>query len=222
MRCVCLKSFGVNDLIFGEPKIGKLRNGKDCKKIPIKVKHQDGAEGVLAFATEPCFSFGVQRDKKYDSYVLPVALCDMNNPTEGQKLMVRSIRDIQSACDPEPKSCLYGDEDSPKLYLKLMHDKDNDKILTRLYEREDVRVKSSGEMLDPKKFLNKFCDVRVVFVIESLFTIDTTTTLRIRTHKVILSILQPRTQGFCLPDFGRQTNSVIRVGRESGKNVLTA
>ena len=26
----------------------------------------------------------------------------------------------------------------------------------------------------------------------------------------------------CLPDFGRQTNSVIRVGRERGKNVLTA
>ncbi len=51
---------------------------------------------------------------------------------------------------------------------------------------------------------------------------------------------QPRTQGFsfhaptslkekpwfrlvtCLPDFGRQTDSVIRVGRERGKNVLTA
>ena len=100
----------------------------------------------------------------------------MDNPTEGQKLLVKTICDIQSACDPEPKSRLYGDEDSPKLYLKLVYDKDNDKILTRFYEREDVRIKSSGEMIDPTKFLNKFCNVRVVFVIESLFTIDTTTT----------------------------------------------
>ncbi len=56
----------------------------------------------------------------------------------------------------------------------------------------------------------------------------------------VLFCSQPRTQGFsfdiptslkekpwfrlvtCLPDFGRQTNSVIRVGRERGKNVLTA
>ena len=63
--CISSEKFNIKDLVFGEPKKGELRDGKSFEKIPISVRRSDGSTGPLNIVTEPCFSFGVQKDSKY-------------------------------------------------------------------------------------------------------------------------------------------------------------
>ena len=134
--CISPEKFDIKDLVFGELTNGEFQDGKSFEKIPISVRRSDGSIGPLIIVTEPCFSFGVQKDSKYDTYTLPLALCDRDESTPGQKLFVKVIRDILSAGDPKPKSCLYGDEGNPILYLRLEYDKRYGEFTTRFYERD--------------------------------------------------------------------------------------
>jgi hypothetical protein len=121
--CISPEKFETKDLVFGEPEKGELRDGKSFEKIPISVRRSDGSIGPLIIMTEPWFSFGIQKDSMYGTYTLPLVLYNKDEVTPGQRLFVKVIRDILSACDPEPKLCLYGDEESPVLYLRFEYDK---------------------------------------------------------------------------------------------------
>ena len=37
-KCTSSENFSTNDLVFGEPKEGELRDGTSFKKIPISVR----------------------------------------------------------------------------------------------------------------------------------------------------------------------------------------
>ncbi len=132
--------------------------------------------------TETCFSFGIQRDSKYDTFTIPLVLYDRNEPTHKQKLFVKTIQDILSACDLKPKSCLYGNEENPIMYLKLDYDKRCGVFDTKFCERDTMENKESTKKIKP----GKYCLAKVTVRIDSVFVANSTT-LQIRAHTVILS-----------------------------------
>ncbi len=104
-KCISPEKFTTEDLCFGDLREGKLPGEKSYERIPISVKHPDGSTGPLIIVTEPCFSFGIQEDKKYGNFTIPLSLYDKGKPTLKQKMFVRTINKIITACDKEPKSC---------------------------------------------------------------------------------------------------------------------
>ena len=185
-KCVSSEKFDINDLVFGELSEGELRDGTNFKKIPISVKRPDGSVGPLIMVSETCFSSGVQKDSKYNTYTIPLMLCDRDEPTHEQKLFVKAIRDIISACDPKPKSCFYGNEDNPILYLKIDFDKRCGEFTTKFYERKTMEDKKSTKEIKPEKYIGKYCLAKVAMRIDSVFVVNSAT-LQIKADTVILS-----------------------------------
>ncbi len=146
-KCISLENFSIEDLEFGEIESGKLRDGTSFEKIPISVRRPDGSTGPLIIVTETCFSLGMKKDTKYNTQSIPLILCDKNKPTQKQKLFVRTIQDIISACIPKPKSCLLSSEENPIMYLKLNYDKIRDEFVTKFYERETMENKDSTKKI---------------------------------------------------------------------------
>ncbi len=185
-KCISSENFSTKDLVFGESKKGELRDGTSFEKIPISVRRPDGFTGPLIIVTETCFSFGIQRDTKYDTFTIPLVLHDKDEPTHKQKLFVKTIRDILSVCEPKPKSCLYGSEENPIMYLKLDYDKRCGVFDTKFCERDTMENKDSTKKIKPEKYVGKYCLAKVAVRIDSVFVANTTT-LQIRAHTVILS-----------------------------------
>ena len=96
------------------------------------------------------------KDKKYGSYTLPLVLYNRDRPTTPQKLFVDVLKKIQSVCEPKPKSCLYGTDQRPTLYPRLIFDK-YDMFVTRLYQRKNIESNEDSTRVEPKKFLDKSC-----------------------------------------------------------------
>ncbi len=185
-KCINPENFSVDDLIFGAPKEGELRDGTSFKKIPISVLRSDGSVGPLIVVSETCFLFGIQKDSKYDTFTIPLVLYDKDEPTQRQRLFVKTIRDILLACEQKPKSCLYGNDDSPIMYLKLDYDKRCGEFITKFCERDDMENKKSTKKIKPEKYVGKYCLAKVAVKIDSIFVANTTT-LQIKAHTVILS-----------------------------------
>ncbi len=186
-KCIKPESFNASDLVFGCSKKRKMSDGTSFSKIPIKVRRPDGTTSPLYMATETCFSFGIQRDSKYGGYSIPLVLVDRDNPTYRQRGFVNMMKAIMSECDPVPKSCLHGD-DNTILYVKLDYDRECDEILTNCYERESMEDKGSTEEITPEKYIGKKnCLARVAIEISGLFATETTTTLQMRAKTIVFS-----------------------------------
>ncbi len=185
-KSIDTENFSIEDLVFEEPKEGKLRDGTSFKKIPISIRRSDGSVGPLIILSEICFSFGIQRDTKYGTYTIPLVLYNKEGPTPKQKLFAKTIRDILSACEHKPKSRLYGREESPIMYLKLGYDKERGEFDTKFREREDMDDKESTKNIKPEKYVGKYCLAKVAVRVDSVFVANTTT-LQIKAHTVILS-----------------------------------
>ena len=185
-KSIDTENFSAKDLVFGKPKEGELRDGTSFKKIPISVLRSDGSVGPLIIVAETCFSFGIQRDDKYGTFTIPLVLYDKGGPTPKQKLFAKTIREIISACEHRPKSCLYGREESPIMYLKLGYDKERKEFETIFRERDDMGDKESTKSVKPEKYIGKYCLAKVAVKVDSVFVANTTT-LQIKAHTVILS-----------------------------------
>ncbi len=185
-KCVSSEDFSTEDLMFGESEKGELQDGTNFERIPISVRKPDGTVSPLIIVSDTCFSFGVQKDSKYDTRVIPLMLYDRDVPTREQKLFVKVIQDIVSACKPKPKSCFYGNEGNPILYLKLDFDKRFGEYVTKFYERKTMTDKKSTKEIKPEKYVGKHCVVKVVVSVDSVF-IAKTTSLQIKAHTVIFS-----------------------------------
>ncbi len=180
------EKFDIDDLVFGDKIEGEMKDGTSFKKIPISVKRPDGSVGPLIMVSDTIFSFGVQRDTKYDTYTVSLALCDKDKPTRKQRQFVEAIRDIISACDPKPKSCFYGNEDNPIMYLKLDFDKRCGEFITKFYERKTMEDKKSTKEIKPEKHIGKYCQVKVAVKIDSVFVVKGAT-LQVKAHTIIFT-----------------------------------
>ena len=149
----------VNNIKFWEPK----QSGK-FEKISIT----DSNREEVTVETEHCFSWGVQKSDKFESYSLPLVF---KNGSETLKRLKEIIQRYNEHSPPEKKfsKCLY---ENPKLetttiYPKIKYFKGN--FNTTIYEK-DVEI-------NPHTYLNVKCDARALIHIEGILIGDKTSLL---------------------------------------------
>ena len=78
------------------------------------------------------------------------------------------------------------DESSaPVLYAKLIYSEKTKKILS-LFKRK------GGRDLNPFKYINQYCNIKLALIIEGIFISKTVTSLQIKVHECYVKPLKPR------------------------------
>ena len=208
--------------IFNEAKEYKVKDSKiKYKRIPIEVKYSNGKKGPLVIATPFLFSFGVnekrnQETNKLVGYSIPVCLWARDSqPNEQEKAFFECIGNLtsltqqylESEYGPDLASSLssplyYKQEEyidkkgkkktrndssaAPVLYAKLIYSEKSKKILS-LFRGKGKRT------LNPFKYLNQYCNVKLALIIEGIFISKTVTSLQIKVHECYIKPLKPRT-----------------------------
>ena len=139
-----------NEIVFSDPK----RSG-NFEKIVIK----DRKGNKVTFETENCFSYGVQKSDKYESYSLPMVF---KNDSETLKKLKEILQKCNEHSPPgtEFAKCLYEKEgkETTTIYPKIKCYKGH--FNTRFFEN-DVEV-------SPNAYLNVKCDARAVIHVEGI------------------------------------------------------
>ena len=77
------------------------------------------------------------------------------------------------------------DSSAPILYAKLIYSEKSKKILS-LFKGK------GGKDLNPLKYLNQYCNVKLALIIEGIFISKTVTSLQIKVHECYVKQLEPR------------------------------
>ena len=209
------------NVIFNEPKEYKVKDSKiKYKRIPIEVKYPNGKKGPLVVATPFLFSFGVNEKKNQETnklvgYSIPVCLWARDSqPNEEEKKFFDLINNIKSLSqkyleneygsdlastlssplyykqeeyiDKKGKKKTRNDNSSaPVLYAKLIYSDKTKKILS-LFKGKRNRT------LNPFKYINQYCNVKLALIIEGIFISKTVTSLQIKVHECYIKPLKPR------------------------------
>ena len=208
--------------IFNEAKEYKVKDSKiKYKRIPIEVKYSNGKKGPLVIATPFLFSFGVnekrnQETNKLVGYSIPVCLWARDSqPNEQEKAFFECIDNLTSLTkkyleneygedlslslssplyykqeeyiDKKGKKKTRNDSSAaPVLYAKLIYSDKSKKILSLF------RGKGKKD-LNPFKYINQYCNVKLALIIEGIFISKTVTSLQIKVHECYIKQLKPRT-----------------------------
>ena len=209
------------NIIFNEPKEYKVKDSKiKYKRIPIEVKYSNGKKGPLVVETPDFFSFGVSEKKNQDTgklvgYSIPVCLWSRDSePNNKERAFFDVINNVikfsqqhlENEYGPDLASTLSSpfyykqieftdkkgkkrtkiDESSaPVLYAKLIYSEKSKKILS-LFKGK------GGKDLNPFKYINQYCNVKLALIIEGIFISKTVTSLQIKVHECYVKPLKPR------------------------------
>ena len=209
------------NIIFKETKEYKVKDSKiKYKRIPIEVKYPNGKKGALVLESPVLFSFGVSEKKdqqtgKLVGYSIPVCLwakgSEPNNKEKAFFDVVNNVTtlsqqhleneygaDLASSLsspfyykqieytDKKGKTKTKVDESSaPVLYAKLIYSEKSKKILS-LFKGK------GGRDLNPFKYNNQYCNVKLALIIEGIFISKTVTSLQIKVHECYVKDLEPR------------------------------
>ena len=77
------------------------------------------------------------------------------------------------------------DSSAPILYAKLIYSEKSKKILS-LFKGK------GGRDLNPLKYINQYCNVKLALIIEGIFISKTVTSLQIKVHECYVKPLEPR------------------------------
>ena len=77
------------------------------------------------------------------------------------------------------------DSSAPILYAKLIYSEKSRKILS-LFKGK------GGRDLNPFKYINQYCNVKLALIIEGIFISKTVTSLQIKVHECYVKELKPR------------------------------
>ena len=145
-------------IVFSEPK-----TSGNFKKIGIS--DQNGKK--ILIETGECFSWGIQKSDRHDSYSMPLVF-------KNDDQVLRTLREILQRCkDHLPGKdfgkCLYEKPEraSTTIYPKLRYYRG--RFSTDIYEG-DTEV-------SPTKYLDVRCSARAVICVEGILLGDTTTLL---------------------------------------------
>ena len=209
------------NIIFNEAKEYKVKDSKiKYKRIPIEVKYLNGKKGPLVIETPVLFSFGVNEKKNQETnklvgYSIPVCLWAKDSePSSKEKTFFDVINNVttlsqkhlENEYGPDLASSLsspfyYKQEEymdkkgkkktrinpssSPVLYAKLIYSEKSKKILSLF--------KTKGRKdLNPFKYINQYCNVKMALIIEGIFISKTVTSLQIKVHECYIKPLKPR------------------------------
>ena len=209
------------NIIFNEAKEYKVKDSKiKYKRIPIEVKYPNGKKGPLVIESPLLFSFGVSEKKNQETnkligYSLPVCLWSRDSePNSREKaffdvinnVITLSQQHLENEYGPDLASSLSSpfyykqieytdkkgkkrtkvDESSaPVLYAKLIYSEKTKKILS-LFKGK------GGRDLNPFKYNNQYCNVKLALIIEGIFISKTVTSLQIKVHECYVKPLKPR------------------------------
>ena len=158
---------------ISNPNRKKIRiSNPNGKKIGIS--NPNGKK--IMIETEGCFSWGIQKSDRYDSYFMPLVLKNSDQT-------VKILREILQKCKdhlPEMNfgKCLYEkpDRGTTTIYPKLRYY--GGRFSTSTYEGDNE--------VSPLKYLNVRCSARAVICVESILLGDTTT-LQIKVYEAEVS-----------------------------------
>ena len=210
-----------DNIIFKEAKEFKVKDSKiKYKRIPIEIKYSNGKKGPLVIETPFLFSFGVTEKKNQDTkklvgYSIPVCLWAKDSqPNNKEKAFLEVINKLTSLSQhylekeygPDLASSLtsplyYKQEEytdkkgkkktrndpssAPVFYAKLIYSEKSKKILS-LFKGK------GGKDLNPFKYINQYCNVKLALIIEGIFISKTVTSLQIKVHECYVKPLKPR------------------------------
>ena len=209
------------NIIFNEAKEFKVKDSKiKYKRIPIEVKYPNGKKGALVVETPLLFSFGVNEKKNQETnklvgYSIPVCLWAKDSePNTKEKAFFDVINNVttlsqqhleneygadlasslsspfyfkqEEYTDKKGKKKTKIDESSaPVLYAKLIYSEKSKKILS-LFKGK------GGKDLNPFKYINQYCNVKLALIIEGIFISKTVTSLQIKVHECYVKPLKPK------------------------------
>ena len=209
------------NIIFNEAKEFKVKNNKiKYKRIPIEIKYPNNKKGPLVIETPVLFSFGVNEKKNQETgklvgYSIPVCLWAKDSePSSKEKAFFDVINNVTTLSqkhleneygvdlasslsspfyykqieytDKKGKKKTKVDESSaPVLYAKLIYSEKSKKILSLF--------KTKGKKdLNPFKYINQYCNVKMALIIEGIFISNTVKSLQIKVHECYIKPLKPR------------------------------
>ena len=214
-QLVSVNDYDVNRMIFSEPQSGSVPDTPIVyKRIAISTLNPDGSVGDLLLPTDELFSFGVSENidpvsKKVNGHVLSLCLWDKTNPTAEQKAWTTTFDNIVehtkshlleskdeieqydlTSNDLKKFNPLYWKREKgkivegtgPTLYSKLIASKKNNKIMSMFFTPDDQPV-------DPMTLLGKYCYVKAVIKIESIF-IGSKITLQVKLYESTVRLVE--------------------------------
>ena len=209
------------NIIFNQTKEYKVKDSNiKYKRIPIEVKYPNGKKGALVVETPLLFSFGVNEKKNQETnklvgYSMPVCLWAKDSePSTKEKAFFDVINNVttffqqhleneygadlastlsspldfkqEEYTDKKGKKKTRIDHSSaPVLYAKLIYSEKSKKILS-LFKGK------GGKDLNPFKYINQYCNVKMALIIEGIFISKTVTSLQIKVHECYVKPLKPR------------------------------
>ena len=209
------------NVIFNDSKEYKVKDSKiKYNRIPIEVKYPNGKKGPLVVETPDLFSFGVSEKKNQDTgklvgYSIPVCLWSRDSePNSSEKAFFDIINNVinfskqhlDNEYGPDLASSLslpfyykqieYTDKkgkkkkkvdesSAPVLYAKLIYSEKTKKILSLFKGKK-------GCDLNPFKYINQYCRVRLALIMEGIFLSKTVTSLQIKVHECYVKELEQR------------------------------
>ena len=221
MQLSSYENFNQDNIYFNEPKEYKVKDSKiKYKRIPIEVKYSNNKKGPLIIETPFLFSFGVSEKKNQETgklvgYSIPVCLWSRDSEPDNKEkaffdviniLKTLSQQHLENEYGPDQASTLsspfyykqieYTDKkgkkktkvdesSSPVLYAKLIYSEKTKKNLSLFKGKK-------GRDLNPFKYINQYCRVKLALIIEGIFISKTVTSLQIKVHECYVKDLEPR------------------------------
>ena len=209
------------NIIFNEAKEFKVKDSNiKYKRIPIEVKYPNGKKGPLVIETPLLFSFGVNEKKNQETgklvgYSMPVCLWSKDSsPNSEEKAFFDVVINVVKLCNFHLESEYGADvasslssplyykqtdyavkkgkkkikidsSSAPVLYAKLIYSEKSKKILS-LFKTK------GGKDLNPFKYIDQYCNVKMALIIEGLFISKTVVTMQIKVHECQVKPLKPR------------------------------
>ena len=209
------------NIIFNEDKEFKVKDSNiKYKRIPIEIKYPNGKKGALVIETPLLFSFGVNEKKNQETgklvgYSIPVCLWSKDaSPNSEEEAFLDVIYNVLKLCrfhleseygadvasslssplyykeidytDKKGKKKTKIDSSSaPVLYAKLIYSEKSKKILS-------LFKSNRGKDLNPFKYIDQYCNVKMALIIEGLFISKTVVSLQIKVHECCVKQLKPR------------------------------
>ena len=206
------------NIVFNEAKEYKVKDSKiKYKRIPIEVKYPNGKKGPLVIETPLLFSFGVSEKKNQETnrlvgYSIPVCLWAKDSePNTKEKAFFDAINNVttltQLHLENEYGADLASTLSSPFYYKQEEYTDKKGKKKTRIdlssapvlyakliYSEKILSLfKPKGNKdLNPFKYIDQYCNVKMALIIEGIFISKTVTSLQIKVHECYVKPLKPR------------------------------
>ena len=216
MELSSYKNITKENIVFNEAKEYKVKDSNlSYKRIPIQIKYTGKKRGPLVVETPFLFSFGVSKnlDKKFGKltgYSIPVCLWSKDtSPKSSEKeffdiinlLVNLSHQHLEKKYGADLSSPLYyknieytdkkgkkktkvDESSAPILYPKIIYSEKSNKFITLF--------KNKKGCLDPLKYIDYNCRVKLALIFEGIFISDNTTSLQIKVHECYVKDLEPR------------------------------